>query len=795
MPEAARSAAIPERPGHALRPAALISARRIVAPLLLALLLLLPQAVAAQVHIHLWDQMRPEARRVLAERIAAFHRLHPDIRVHELYRETEELRSAYQASAAFTGGGPELVYGPSDYVGAFESMNIIRPLDDLFTSTELAGFDAKATERYKGRLYHIGDEIGNHLALGWNRRLFREAGFERAPRTLEELISFGKKLTRQRSASSKQYGLVWNYTEPFFFMPFYTSFGGWVLDERGAPTLDNAAAVQAFRFILDLRDKHRIIPREADYEIAETAFLEGRAAMIINGPWAWGRYVDVLGEDFALDLLPMNERTGLPAAPMVTTKGYYVNRSVRGEKLEAVRTFLRFILSAETQVVFSQRLKTIPSSLAAQRDARVLSDPFIRVSIEQVRLGKASPLIPEMRAVWDAMRPPYQNVLGGNIGPEAAAREQQRLALQKIREMNQGAEEDRHSPTMALLLEVLAVLASLVALFYLVRNGVLPLLRGGRLATADARFGLLMVLPAAVLMFGVVLYPFLYNLVLSFSNMSMRTVDGWGIIGFEQYARVFGVDRLRAALDAGQGPGAGIQAMFASEFYGVFVKTIVWTGVNVTLHVLIGVMLAVLLNRRMPGKALFRILLILPWAVPQYITALTWRGMFNTDSGAINGILRQVFSLQGLPWLTDETLAFVAAIITNVWLGFPFMMIIALGGLQSIPKELYEAAEIDGASAWQRFRHVTVPLLKPVMIPAITLGTVWTFNNINVVWLVSNGGQPADQTHILVSYVYRAAFNLYRYGYAAAFSMVIFLLLVAWSVLFMRKSGATETVY
>ena len=94
------------------------------------------------------------------------------------------------------------------------------------------------------------------------------------------------------------------------------------------------------------------------------------------------------------------------------------------------------------------------------------------------------------------------------------------------------------------------------------------------------------------------------------------------------------------------------------------------------------------------------------------------------------------------------------------------MMVIALGGLQSIPSDLYEAAKVDGANRWQ-FKHITVPMLKPVLIPAIVLGTVWTFNNINVMWLVSNGGEPSNQTHILVSYVYKAAFNLYRYGYAA----------------------------
>jgi arabinogalactan oligomer/maltooligosaccharide transport system permease protein len=146
-------------------------------------------------------------------------------------------------------------------------------------------------------------------------------------------------------------------------------------------------------------------------------------------------------------------------------------------------------------------------------------------------------------------------------------------------------------------------------------------------------------------------------------------------------------------------------------------------------------------------------------------------------------------------WLSSPNEAFIACILTNVWLGFPFMMVVALGGLQSIPNDLYEAAEVDGASRWQQFWYITLPMLKPVMVPAVILGMIWTFNNINVVWLVSNGGEPSDQTHILVSYVYKSAFNLYRYGYAAALSMVIFSILLVMGVLSIRQSKSTESVY
>jgi arabinogalactan oligomer/maltooligosaccharide transport system permease protein len=286
-----------------------------------------------------------------------------------------------------------------------------------------------------------------------------------------------------------------------------------------------------------------------------------------------------------------------------------------------------------------------------------------------------------------------------------------------------------------------------------------------------------LVVPAFVILAAVVFYPFIYNVVLSFSNMNLRHIRDWTIIGPQQYIKVF--------LEPSQ-----------PNFYVILLKTVIWTAVNVTFHVLIGVFLALVINQKeIRGKPLFRTLLILPWAIPQYIVALTWRGMFNYEYGAINLVITRYLNLPAVEWLKSPTEAFLACILTNVWLGFPFMMVIALGALQSIPHELYEAADIDGANWWHKLRTITLPLIRPVMVPAVTLGTVWTFNALNIVWLVSNAGEPSDSTHILVSFVYKAAFNLYRYGYAAALSMVIFGILLAFSLIFMRKAKATEAAY
>jgi len=290
-------------------------------------------------------------------------------------------------------------------------------------------------------------------------------------------------------------------------------------------------------------------------------------------------------------------------------------------------------------------------------------------------------------------------------------------------------------------------------------------------------FVFFLIAPAFLVLIGVVIYPFIFNIIISLSNMSLSHIKDWHFVGLRQYVKVFTEESK-------------------PSFYDVFLKTIIWTVVNLFFHVVIGVFLALLLNQKeIRGKAIFRTILVLPWAVPQLIVALTWRGMFNYEYGSINLMLTQWFGLPAVQWLKSPVETFIAVIITNVWLGFPFMMIIALGALQSIPHELYEAADMDGASWFHKLKNITIPLIRPVMVPAITLGTIWTFNNLNIVWLVSNAGEPSDQTHLLVSFVYKAAFNFYRYGYGAALSMVIFFILLAFSLTFMRRTKATEAAY
>ncbi len=708
--------------------------------------------------INIWHQMHYETRKVLREVCDQYEAQNPAIQINLIYRETEELRSNFQSSA-MGGSGPELIYGPSDQVGPFAAMGIIQPLDTLFDERFFNTFVDNAIVSYQGNKWMVGDVVGNHLMLLYNKDLVSSP-----PKDTDELIALGKAHTIDVNGDGKmdRYGLVWNFTEPFFYAPWLGGFGGWLITEENQPDLDSEANRKGFAFIKSLRDEHKIIPRECDYEIANAMFLSGEAAMIINGDWSWGNYLGKV--DFGIARIPKVSETGYWPTPVVSAKGYSINANAQGKKLEEAKQLLQYLTSAEVQLFFTERVNSQPSSKAALIAESIIENEILKASAVVVEVGRPMAVAPEMRAIWDALRTQYQAVLGGNISPEIAATLAQKNALKQIQLMNEVL-----TPGNSIwILRVGLILLGCILIFLLIKNG-----KDIAASFREHKTAYLFIAPAFLIVFAIIIFPFIYNILISFSNFSLKTFRSWELIGIHHYLNVF--------QDA--------------QFYSVLVKTFIWTFVNIFFHVTLGILLAVLINRTLPAKPILRTALIIPWAVPQYISALTWRGMFNQEYGSINLILENFLFVEGLQWLSSPAETFTACILTNVWLGFPFMMIVALGGLQSIPTELYEAAEVDGASRWQQFKRITLPMLMPVMIPAMILGMIWTFNNINVVWLVSNGGEPSDQTHILVSFVYKAAFNLYRYGYAAALSMVIFLILLFMGIYSIRQSNSTESVY
>ncbi|HEY6221246.1 MAG TPA: sugar ABC transporter permease, partial [Candidatus Eisenbacteria bacterium] len=239
------------------------------------------------------------------------------------------------------------------------------------------------------------------------------------------------------------------------------------------------------------------------------------------------------------------------------------------------------------------------------------------------------------------------------------------------------------------------------------------------------------VLPAMVGMLVLVFFPFIYGVILSFTDSTLFNTDKsipeiW--VGLRNYGEILGdLSIVKAA--------AGGVIVNYLNFYWTLFNTVLWTVSNVTIGVSLGLFLALILNTRgLAMRPIYRVLLILPWAMPNYITALIWRGMFHQQFGVINQVI-QIFGGQPLAWFDKWSTSFATALATNGWLSFPFMMVVSLGALQSIPSDLYEASRMDGASRWQQFRSITLPSLKPALVPAIILSVIWTFNMFNIIYL------------------------------------------------------------
>ena len=405
-------------------------------PLLLAGVLLVGAGCRSsrddRIRITIWHQDRIDVRVILQRQMARFMAIHPEVKVEELFKETEELRSGF-IIAALAGQGPEIVYGPSDQVGPFELMDIILPLEPLLDSTWLSRYDVRGLTWYKGHLYQVADKLGNHLTLVYNRKLVPHP-----PATEAELIAIGKSLTADLNGDGKfdRYGLTWNYTEPFFFIPFMTGFGGWIMDDQGRPTLESRGTIDGLKFVKELRDVHRIIPQEADYNVADMLFKDGNAGMIINGDWSWAGYQKA-GLDIGVAPLPRITSTGLWCGTMVSPKGFSLNANITEEKKRWALELIRYLMEPENQLEATQELYTVPTHREVQGSPFVRENPILRSSQIQIDHGRPMPVVPELRAIWDAMRPSYQAVLAGNLSAEQAAHDMQVLALRRIQEMNE----------------------------------------------------------------------------------------------------------------------------------------------------------------------------------------------------------------------------------------------------------------------------------------------------------------------------------------------------------------------
>ena len=322
--------------------------------------------------------------------------------------------------------------------------------------------------------------------------------------------------------------------------------------------------------------------------------------------------------------------------------------------------------------------------------------------------------------------------------------------------------------------------------------------RRSRLIGRDTRVAYLYILPALLIMAAITFYPLIFQTAISFfdyrlPNVIPRNPRPADFVGFGNYIRILN-DQL------------GIPNF---HFIRMLAFNIWWAFSNVVIHIVIGVGIAVLLNTRgLRFRGFYRAIYILPVVIPPIIVATVWANMFDTNDGAVNQGLAGIGALFHIPaeafqidWLRQVQdpiafiplpLAFFALLTANTWLGWPLNSVVATGALQSIPGELYEAAEMDGASGWQKFKHITIPFLRPAMIPYAVYGFVVTFNLFYLSYFMSQG-EPRGRTELLVTQAFRLVNDRQLYGVAAAFAVYMFFILLIITLVFNRLAKATAS--
>lgn len=280
----------------------------------------------------------------------------------------------------------------------------------------------------------------------------------------------------------------------------------------------------------------------------------------------------------------------------------------------------------------------------------------------------------------------------------------------------------------------------------------------------------LFMLPALLPVFGLLLYPLIYVFQLSLQRHVLYRPYDHAFIGLKNFAAL------------PQDP----------HFWQSLNASIIWVVGSIVPQFILGLILALLLNERFPGRGLYRAIVISPWAIGGVLTGIFWTWMFNPMVGPINDLLMKTGLIaERIPWKTTPLTAFISVLVANWWRGIPFFAIMMLAALQSIPGELYEAATVDGAGRWQRFRFVTVPLIKNQAILSTMLRSIWVFGNIDLIWTMTEGA-PAGATRTLAVYVLHTAYKFSKFGYGAAISVTIFLICLIFAIVYLRVGKFTQ---
>lgn len=374
-------------------------------------------------HLVLWENFDPAQREWLQEAGSAFQEADPGITVEVLHYASGDglIEKVRGGEAEF-----DLAIGHAALVEALWAEGLICPVGDVFEASFLDGFAQPSVEGVSrgNKVWGVPFSAGLHLLLYYNKELVEEP-----PQDTATMIVMAQELT-----SGERYGLAMNYRDPLWLVPWLSGFGGWLVDEDGQPTLDTAAMVEALHFLHELKFEHEVLPPEADYDLADGLFREGKAAMLVNGHWALAGYREMEELEWGVAPLPTVTETGLSPSPLVAGQYFVIGADLSEQKLEAVRLLVEYMTSSQRQLEWMRQFNTLPTSKEALDDESVHSDPLGQVSVAQMLAGRGASLRSNPTMLLEAMREPLAAVMADLMTPTEAARQMQERAEEMLQE-------------------------------------------------------------------------------------------------------------------------------------------------------------------------------------------------------------------------------------------------------------------------------------------------------------------------------------------------------------------------
>jgi ABC-type sugar transport system permease subunit/ABC-type glycerol-3-phosphate transport system substrate-binding protein len=702
-------------------------------------------------------------RRQLARFEAANPGLHVELRAtpdaagqrHQLYVQWLNARSSE----------PDVLQLDVVWTPEFAAAGWLLPLRPYSPDTGAFFPSAIRANEWRGELYALPWFVDVGM-LYWRTDLM-----ERAPRTFDELSAFGREAMRR---GGLPYGFVWQGARyeglVTVFQEVLGGWGGQLMLPRGEVTVDAAPAVGALGWLRATLTSGLTPPAALTWqeEQARFAFQNGQGALMRNWPYAYALMQDPQQSRVAgrFAVAPMPRAPG--GAPTASLGGAQLAINAFSRDPEAAWRLVEFLTRPEQMLERAQVAGQFPPQPALYEGP--LEGVLPMPPAEALRIidgAEPRPVTPVYTELSDALQVELHRALTAQRAPRPAleaAAVRMRAILASAGLAPGVASQPPRVGTGLLIALGLAIAAGLGwSLLRQMRRR--PRGSGPR----EGRLALALVAPAVGVIGLVAIFPLVWTAWESLHLHDLRMPwRGRPFVGLANY--------LEMALSA--------------RFWQALAHTAVFTAATVSLELLLGLALALALNRGFAGRGLVRASVLVPWAIPTVVAGLIWRFMFDTQTGIANAVLADLGVVdRSFVWFIDATAAWVPLILSDVWKTTPFVALLLLAGLQGIDEALYEAARVDGASTWQQFRHITLPLLRPALLVALLFRTLDAFRVFDLVYVMTGGG-PGTATEPVSLLTFDSLLQNLRFGYGSALSVVVFAATMALAAVYVRVLGA-----